>query len=83
MNVAVLKDYRVKIKDGGKVNNYIDHVRMLKSTVVNESDGDCTWNSPQMHRKENWGTGNNRKNRDHPNHCIVKSHKILERILVT
>ena len=67
--------HRIKIKEN--IDKYVALARELKKAVEQEGDSDsnccwCTWNGPQKLRIKNEEIGNQRKNWDHPDHCIVK-----------
>ena len=67
MDIAILADDRVKIKECEKTDKYMNLPRELKKTVELESNtySKCTWcvrNGPQRLRKQTGGIGNNKKN---------------------
>ena len=71
---AIQVDYREKIKVSGKIDEYWDLARELKN-VEHKGDGDtnyscCTWNGLKDLEKTG-RMGNEMKNRDHPDNCIV------------
>ena len=81
MDVAVLADHIVKIKD-----KYLDFAWELKKNMEYESDGDtnccwCTWDNPQKIGKGTGRLGNKRTRRDHPNYSIVKIGQNTEKSL--
>ena len=83
MDFAVPLDYRVKIML--KDRKIPGSCHRVEKFVEHEGDSDtnciwCSWNSPQRLGKETGGTGDQRKNWDHPDCSTVK---ILKRLLKT
>ena len=85
MDFAIPADHRTKIKENEKkkkMDDYLDFVSELKKTQNNKklrtmwvTDNNCCWcacNGSKKLWKGTWGTGNQRKNWDHPDHSITK-----------
>ena len=95
VDIAVLADYRVKLKECEKRDKYLDLARELKKTLEYESDDYpiCNWCYKYSHQRistRTGGLGNNRLRGDHPNYCIIvisqnteKSSEDLRRLVVT
>ena len=76
VDFSVTTDHRVKLKESGKKDKYLELARELKKTVEYDSDGytNCNWSSWYSHRRINKGTGefgNKKTSGDHPNYNIV------------
>ena len=75
---AVLAEHRVKLKGGGKKDQYLDLARGLKKkTEEQEIDGDtnCNWSSWRSQKSIGTGTGglrNRKTSGDHSNYSIIK-----------
>ena len=83
MDLAVLADHRVKIRENEKERltscQRAKNLRNMKVTVISTGHkGDintnfnwCTWNDPQRLSKRTGEVRNRRTSGDHPNYCIV------------
>ena len=68
-DVAILADYRAKLKVSEKSDKYLDVARELKKNSEHEGDTNCnwcTWNNPQRIGKGTWRFVNKRSSKDHP-----------------
>ena len=77
VDFTVPTDLRVKMKEKETIDKYLDLTGELKKSIKHEGDGDtnsswCTWNGSKRFRKTSEGTGNQRKNRNHPGNNIDK-----------
>ena len=77
VDLAVLTDQRVKLKESKKIDQYLDLATELKKIMEHEDDSAtdynwCTWNNPQRIGKRTGRLGNKRTNRDHPEYSIIK-----------
>ena len=77
MDLAILVDHRVKLKESEKKDKYLDLIREQKKTMEYESDSDtncnwCTWYNHKGFDKETGELGNKRTSRDYPNYNIIK-----------
>ena len=87
MDLAVLADHRVKLKESEKKDMYLDLARELKKQE-HESDyytncNWCSWYSHQRIGKRTRGLGNERKSGDRPNQALLRSTRILRRVVET
>ena len=74
MDIVVLTDHGVKIKEIKKIYEYLDLARVLKK-LEQKGDTNNSWharNSPQGTGKMTVGIGNQRKNQDHPDYSFVE-----------
>ena len=87
MDFAVPADHMVKLKESEKRYEYLDFTRQLK-TMEHESDGytnynGCTWYSHQIIGIETSGLGNKRTIGNHRNYSLLRSARIVRRVLET
>ena len=72
MNFTVLSGHRIKLKESGKRDQYLDFANELKKkNLENEGDGDTncnwfTWNNSKRIAKGTGRLGNKRRNGDYP-----------------
>ena len=80
VDFIVLVDHRVKWKEGGKRDQYLDFVREVKKknkkTLGHEGVGDpsciwCTWNNSQRIDKGTGWLENERTSGDYPDYGII------------
>ena len=88
MDFTVPSDYRMKIKENEKRDKYLDLARELKKAMEHAGDGDTncnryTWNGPQRLGKGAGRAENRRTCRNHPTITLLRSARILRRVLVT
>ena len=77
VNIAVLADHRVKLKESETRDKYLDLARELKKTMGYESDDDtnCQGCTQYSHQRNSTGTGgleNKNRSGDHPNNSLIK-----------
>ena len=95
MNLAVLTDHRIKVKESEKKHKYFDLARELKKIMEHQGDNYTNrdgnfWKSYQKIIKGTGGLGNKKTSEDHLNYCIIeigqnteKSPGDLKRLAVT
>ena len=88
LDFAVPADQRVKLKEFKKRDNYQDLAGEVKKPTEHGDDSDatcnlCTWNNPQKTVKETGRLGNKRTSRDHSDDRLLRSARILRRVLET
>ena len=77
MDFVVPVDYKIKLKESEKRDEYLDLARELKKTREHEGDNDTncnwfTWNNPQ-------NLGNKKTSRDYPDNSIIKTSQNTEK----
>ena len=88
VDLAVPADHRVKLKESENKDEYQDLARGTEKTVRHESDvyTNYNWSSWCRHERICIRTGghwNKRTTGYHPNYCILRSARILRRVLET
>ena len=83
VNFAVPTDHRVKWKESGKRDKYLDLAGEQK-TMEHEGNGDtssnwCTWNNPKRIGKGAGRLGKKGTSEDHPDYSIIKIRQNTEK----
>ena len=82
VDFAVPEDHEEKIKDSEKIGKYLDLAREQKTEgCAGDGDMNCSWytcNDPWWIRNGIGTVGDRKKNQDHP---LLKTVKIIKRIL--
>ena len=82
MDFAAEAKHRVKMekKKNWKDRRGLEYCQRTEKVVEHEPDGDtncskCTWNGLQKPGKKNGGTGDQKNNRDYPDHITLEINK--------
>ena len=80
VDFAALAVHRVKLKESEKTDKYLDFVRELK-TMEHESDGDtnCNWHARYSHQRNETGIGG--LGHKKTTTTLLRSARILRRVL--
>ena len=77
MDLSILTDHRLKLKENEKRDKYADLARELHKTMKHKDDGDtncnwCTWNNPERIGNRTERHGKKRMSGGHLDCSIIK-----------